>query len=404
MSVQLSTYVVPLLLVPWQTRVLTPEGYGRFSVAMAIMMYFISFAQYGFKLTVTPQISIHRDDRDKRSQLFWTTLFAQLVIATVGFVVLLALSSVVRRLADDRELLMIGYGAVLGTSLNPEWYMQGTENLVLSSIVTFSGRVLSLPAMFLLVHSTQDIDWAMGINSAVPLLTSVVVLTYLFSRREVAFVRTSVPQIVAGLRAGWQVFVAAFSVNFYAYTNTVVLGLVAGNVEAGYFAAADKLVKAALSTMSPLSSVAYPRISRLMHHARADAMIFLRKLLVAQGAIMLVVSVIIFASAPYVVKILYGAHYMPTIDVLRWMAFLPFLTGLTNIFGMQTMLPLGMQRQFSWILLASGALNIAMIYVLATSFGASGAAAAVLLTEAAVVTAMVYTLHAEGVVQSLVSR
>lgn len=399
MSVQLSTYVVPLVLVPWQTRVLTPEGYGRFSVVMAITMYFIVFAQYGFRLSVTPQVSIHRGDRARRSQIFWTTLCTQLVIAAVGFVVLLALCHIVTRVSEDRTLLMIGYGAVLGASLNPDWYMQGTENLILSSITAFTGRVLSLPAMLLLVHSKQDIAWAIGINSAVPLLTSIVVLGCLFSRREVAFVRTSVAEIVAALRAGWQLFVATFSVGFYAYTNTVVLGLVAGNVEAGYFAAADKLIKAALSAMSPLASVAYPRISRLVHHAREDAMIFLRKLLVAQGAIMLLISTIIFVSAPYVVKILYGVHFLPTVEVLRWMAFLPFLAGLNNVFGVQTMLSLGMKSRFGVIVLSSGLLNIMLIGGLASRFGASGAAAAALLTEAAIAAAMIFALYTEGIVQ-----
>ncbi|MBN3753589.1 flippase [Paraburkholderia sp. Tr-20389] len=402
--VQISTYVVPMLIVPWQTRVLTAEGFGRLSVAMAIIMYFVNLAQYGFDLTVTPQISVHRDDREKRTELFWTTLTAQILIAIAGFIALMALTFIVGRLADDRELLAIGYGTALGASLCPGWYMQGTEKLKLLSMVTLTSRVLSLPAMFLLVRTKSDIYWAMGINSAVTMGASVVILGYVLLRKEVGRFRTSVADIVAACRAGWQVFVAVFSVNFYAYTNTVVLGFVAGNVEAGYFAAADKLVKAGIGMITPLSNAAYPRISYLMHHARDDAMVLLRKLLAAQGTIMLAVSLTIFVSAPYAVKVLYGAHFIPTTDVLRWMAFLPLMAGLANIFGVQAMLPLGMKNQFSRILLSSGALNVVLIYFLATWFAAVGAAAAVLITQTAVVVAMAYTLHSKGVVQALDSR
>lgn len=343
--VQISTYVVPILIVPWQTRVLTAEGFGRLSVAMAIIMYFVNFAQYGFDLTVTPQISVHRDSRDKCTELFWTTLTAQILIAIAGFIALMALTFIVGRLADDRKLLAIGYGTALGASLCPGWYMQGMEKLKLLSMVTFTGRVLSLPAMLLLVRTKSDIYWAMGINSAVTFGASLVILGYVLLRGEVGRFRTSIADIVAALRAGWQVFVAVFSVNFYAYTNTVVLGFVAGNVEAGYFAAADKLVKAGIGMITPLSNAAYPRMSYLMHHARDDAMALLRKLLAAQGTIMLAVSLTIFVSAPYAVKVLYGAHFLPTTDVLRWMAFLPLMAGLANIFGVQAMLPLGMKNQ-----------------------------------------------------------
>lgn len=53
---------------------------------------------------------------------------------------------------------------------------------------------------------------------------------------------------------------------------------------------------------------------------------------------------------------------------------------------------------------SSGALNVVLIYVLATWFAAAGAAAAVLITQTAVVVAMAYTLYSKGVVQAFDTR
>jgi nucleoside-diphosphate-sugar epimerase len=60
----------------------------------------------------------------------------------------------------------------------------------------------------------------------------------------------------------------------------------------------------AMAVQQPLSLAAYPRISYLMHHARDDAMTFPRKLLAVQDAIMLLISLAIFVSAPQAVKVL----------------------------------------------------------------------------------------------------
>ena len=397
MTVQISTYVVPLLTLPWLTRVLSPDGYGRLSFALAFTTYFVTFTNYGFYLTATPQVAIHRHDRTRRSQIFWTTFLAQLLIMATGFVVLLLLTFAFQRLAQDRGLLVIGYGMVLGASLLPTWYFQGVEDLRAISILVFAGRALSIPAMFLLVRDRGDLEWAMGVNGAVPMLSGIGVMIYLLLRREIEFVRIQPGEIFAALRDGWRVFMATAVADFYASSNTVVLALVSGNVAAGYFAAGDKLIRAALGMLGPLKTAAYPHISYLMHHAREDAFAFLRKMLMVQGTIVLFMSLAIFLAAPFAVHLLYGPQFMPTVDVLRWMAFVPFMAAMTDVFGVQTMLPLGLKVPFSRILIASGVFNFVLLALLTKLFGATGAAATVLATETMIVIAMAYTLSQQGV-------
>lgn len=397
MTLQISTYVVPLITLPLLTRVLGPEGYGQLAFALAVIAYFINFTNYSFDLTATPRIALARENRAERSRVFWATFLAQITITVAGFAILLALTFIVDRFAVDRMLLIIGFGMTLGAALTPSWYFQGVENLRTMSLLLFASRVLSIPAMFLLVRERSDVSLAMVVNAAVPLGSGIAIFVYMFIRREVEFVRVSIADIVDTLTGGWQVFLASTSVAFYASTNTVLLGFVSGNVAAGYFAAGDKLIRAAISMLQPMKAAAYPHISYLMHHARDDAMTFLRKLFVVQGAMVLAISLCIFFGAPLAVRILYGATYGPTIDVLRWMAFIPFMAGMTDLFGVQTMLPLGMKTAFSRVLISSGFLNVALLPLLAKWFAERGAAAAVLVAESAVAAALAYILYAQGV-------
>jgi PST family polysaccharide transporter len=397
MLLQVSTYAAPLLTLPLLTRILSPGGYGRLAFAMAFANYFVVFTNYGFGLTATPKISINRANRAERSRIFWETVLSQATLTFAGLIILVSLTFIFPRLAEDRDLLLLGFGMAIGAMLIPTWYFQGIEDLRIISTIVFTGRVLSVPAMFLLVRSPKDIYWAMAVNTLVPMLSGIAIFIHLYRSRQLDFVRTPVSAIVAALKDGWSVFMATALTEVYASTNIVLLALISGNVAAGYFAAGDKLIRAALGMLSPLKTAAYPRVSYLMHHARDDAFAFLRRMLALQGSAVAVISVTVFVVAPYVVHLLYGPKFEPTVDVLRWMAFVPLMNGLTDIFGVQTMLPLGMKAQFSRVLLGSAALNFSLLAVLAHLFAEQGAAATVLIVQATVAVAMATTLYMQGV-------
>src|SRR6478752_585732 len=93
MTLQVSTYLAPLLTLPWLARVLGPGEYGRLSFGLAFVAYFISLTNYSFSLTATPKVSINRESRELRSKIFWETIVTQAALAGAGFFVLLALTS-----------------------------------------------------------------------------------------------------------------------------------------------------------------------------------------------------------------------------------------------------------------------------------------------------------------------
>jgi polysaccharide transporter, PST family len=116
-----------------------------------------------------------------------------------------------------------------------------------------------------------------------------------------------------------------------------------------------------------------------------------------QGSIALALSLALLAVAPVLIRLVFGSQYEDTIDVLRWLALLPFLVGLSNVLGIHTMIAMGMNRMMSRILVSAGAINLALLLVLATRFGAVGAAMSVVITEFFVTATMAAVLHRNNV-------
>lgn len=74
------------------------------------------------------------------------------------------------------------------------------------------------------------------------------------------------------------------------------------------------------------------------------------------------------------------------------MAFVPLVVAMSNVMGYETMLPLGMEKIYSKVLITASVFNLIIIYPLISWKGAEGTAFAVLCTETLVTTIMAVIL------------
>ena len=88
-GVQGANYIIPLITLPYLVKVLGPIGYGGLNFSLAFIQYFSLLADYGFNLSITKQISVMQNNKEKISELFWTAMLCKLGLAMLGFVILI---------------------------------------------------------------------------------------------------------------------------------------------------------------------------------------------------------------------------------------------------------------------------------------------------------------------------
>ncbi|WAT01799.1 oligosaccharide flippase family protein [Rouxiella chamberiensis] len=69
--IQGAGYILPLVTLPYLVRVLGPSQYGILGFSFAFVQYFTLIVQYGFDLSATNKIAIHKEDKTLVSQVFW---------------------------------------------------------------------------------------------------------------------------------------------------------------------------------------------------------------------------------------------------------------------------------------------------------------------------------------------
>ncbi|SDR50062.1 flippase [Paraburkholderia tuberum] len=385
---QAANMLLPLATFPYLLRVLRPGHFGEYVFAQAIVGYLVLLTEYGFNWSSTAYVARVQNDRYAVSKIFWATQGAKALIAVVCLAILLLAAFFVARLRELLPVLLATYPLVIGTVLFPQWLFQGLERMMFTTISILSARLLLLPLTFFLVHSPAD-TWIASLISSTSMVAAGLVASILIAKnRMIIAMMPSKADIIEALREGWHTFISTAAISLYTTTNSVVLGFLAGNAAVGYFGVADKIRNVAQAPLGPLSNAIYPRVTALFSEDSAKAFALVRKMFYLLGSTMLLASVALWAGAELIVRVAMGPGYEPAVVVLKWMALMPLLICLSNVLGVQVMLPLGMKKKVSEILIASGFFNLALLFPLVSLYGAQGAAMSALATEFLVTTSM----------------
>lgn len=373
---QVMNYAVPLATVPYLVRVLGPANFGLLSFAQAIVIYFDLLTDYGSLLSATRAVAVHRNDFQALARIFWRTAGARLALALACALALSVLVLAAPPLRAAGALYAAAFLTVIGTAVFPVWFFQGIEQMKYVTAAHSSARLLTVPALFLLVRHPDHYVRAAVVQGAVPVLAGLLVAPVLWKRLRHGFYRPTLAEIGGVLRDGWSAFVANSALVFNATATITVLGVVAGPTEVGYYSAADKVIRALSSLLNPVTQALYPHLNSLKTRAPHRIAGLMRRSYFWIGLLAFCVSLATFALARPVGLALWGHGFLRSVAVLRYLSPLPFLLALVNLIGIQTLLVLGLDSLVSRAVFACALVNVGLTVWLSASSGALGAAAA----------------------------
>lgn len=391
-AVQWASLLLPLLTLPVLARELEPEALGLLIFAQSFAGLLRLLPEYGFGLSGSRDVAAVRDDPAAVAEEVAGVMSAKLVLGAAALLPALVALVAVPGFRDHPDHLAWAVLDALALGLNPLWYFRGLEEGVLRfSTITFVTRVVGAVAIVALVRDPQDVALALAVTALTDLLGSVLGVWMMYRRTRYVGMRLSLA--VPRLRGGGHLFVSTAAATFYTAANSFMLGLVASAGQVALFGAAERLSRAAVRALAPVSQAIFPRTSYLVASGQVErARTLAARSLVVLGAIGCLIGGVLALAAPLIVDVVLGPGYDGAVDVLRILALLVPLIAISDVLGVQWMIPLGMDRPFTAVIVGAGALNLVLLLVLGAAFGAEGAAFAVAGVELAVLAALASVL------------
>jgi PST family polysaccharide transporter len=395
-SIQVVNYILPLITVPYLVRVLGPEKYGLIAFAQAFIGYFVLLTDYGFNLSATREISINRDNKERVSAIFSSVLLIKAVFMLINFLVLCLFVFSINKFRTEWLLYLLTFGIILGGVLFPGWLFQGMERMRHIAVLNILAKTIFTISIFVFVRSRSDYIYIPLINSCGYVVVGIISLWLIIKKFGVKIRIPSFIDIKRQLKEGWHIFISTIAISFYTISNTFILGLFTNNTIVGYYSAGEKIVKAVVGLIGPLSQTIYPYISKMASESKENALAFIRKLVRLVGIPTFFISLTLLIFAPELSNIILGRQFNESIIVIRILSFFPFIIGLSNIFGIQVMLNFGLKQIFSRILMSASLINILSALILVTPLQHIGISISVLITEIFVTTSMFIALQRNG--------
>ena len=372
--------LLPLITIPYISRVLDPEGVGRVSFIDSFTYYFITIAEFGIMVYGMREVARQKKDPKALKKLLGELLTLHL-LSSVFAMILYAISvALIWYKMQDMRLLLFSFSFLLVNSFACEWYFLGLERfryITLRSLVT---RVLGILSIFLLVTREDDYYIYYAIIAGVAIINSIWNNIVLFREHPVSFGRTN-----------WRKHVPSISITYLislVYSiplllDNVLLGLSTVSVAVvGYYAFAMKMVKTAGLLLTDALLVFFPRVVTYLKEKNYEQL---------QATISRSVQLIIFFAVPVctglfllsgeLVRIFLGEAFMPAALDLRIRAFFPFIRAYNLFLSKQILIPYDKEKLFLKSLVAGSSVFIVLTLILSAKYGDKGACVAILVAE-----------------------
>ncbi len=395
MILTMSQFLFPLITFPYVSRILLPVGTGKVSFATSVISYFLMFAQLGIPTYGIRACAKVRDNRLELTRTAHELLTLNILTSILSYIVLFFALQYVGRLQDDKMLYIVISFNIFLNAIGMEWLYKALEQYTYITIRSLVFKAVSVISMFMLVHNQEDYVIYGGItilaSSASNIFNFITVHKYIDMK------------LVGGysIKRHWKPVLIFFAMScattIYTHLDTVMLGFMASDIDVGYYNAAVRIKSILVSIVTSLGAVLLPRASYYVQNNQMEEFHKITKKainFVFLVSIPLMLYFIFFAKEG--IYFLSGEAY--TGSILPMQIIMPTLLfiGLTNIMGIQMLVPLGLEKKVLYSVIAGAVVDVILNALLIPRFVSSGAAIGTVAAEIVVFVTQYIALREEA--------
>lgn len=354
---QFFNLALPLFTYPYLINVLGKETYGITVLAQSIIGYFLILISFGFNISATKEVSIYRDDKEKLSEIVSSIFIIKGILLVVSFIILYFLISYTNTSQGYSTLFYLTFWMCIYEWIFPTWYFQGIEKMKYITILSLISRLIFLVFVFVFIKKTSDYILFPIINGIGAIVSGIIGLYVIFYLHKIKFSLQKAQTLLMYFKESVPMFVSQSSVKIYVNSNKVVIGYLLGLQEVAYYDLAEKIVTVLKTPQAILGQVLFPKINK-------DRNInFIKKMFNYSVSINFMIVIIGFIFIKYLILLLGGETMLPAINVFYGLSFTVPIAAISNIFGIQLLIPFGYTRKFTFVIVSSGLFYLLIVYL-----------------------------------------
>jgi polysaccharide transporter, PST family len=354
-----ANYILPLITVPYLVRTIGIEKFGLISFASALTAYFVMLSDFGFCLSATRDIAVHREDSSKVSEIFCSVMIIKFVLIILCSLILLSLVFFVPRFKMDWYVYVLTFGMVIGHAVFPTWFFQGMEEMKYITILNVTAKSIFTASIIIFIRQPSQFYFVPIFNSSGFIIAGVIAQYLIYRKFKVRLYIPKLRVIIDKLKDSSQFFLSRVSASIFTTSNAFVLGLLTSNEIVGLYVAAEKIFVAFQQLYQPLNDVLYPYI------AKERNLGFFRKIFYLAVSLNLLIATFVFIFSGSIVQLIFGSGFEITADILRIFSLTLVIVVPTVLLGYPYLAAMGFAKYANLAVVYASIIHLAGLLILA---------------------------------------
>jgi PST family polysaccharide transporter len=267
-AIQVVSYLIPLVTIPYFARVLTISGMGQLAIANAAGLAGGVIMDYGILQSGTRYAAKHSTDRRMLNQYLTITSFLKILIFS-GIILTFAIVAIA--VPQVKLHFWVYFWALFSAAISclfPLWLFQGLLIVPKAAKILVATRFLAAGAAISLIRSPSD-TYIVPMTQSLAALISLILAANLINRSlSFRLVRVTVVEIQALAHDNWKLFSATTWGIIHTYGSIIIIGVMLPTQSVGFYSIAERISQAFVSFFNIAAQTTFPTLVR--RFARSD--------------------------------------------------------------------------------------------------------------------------------------
>lgn len=386
LSYQILTIILPIITVPYVTRIFTSEVLGNYIFYNSIVSYFSLFAMLGIGVYGTKQIAAASDV----SSTFWNIYAIQLIASILAIVVYLIVAFSIPQMSGVIPLI-VGI-TLFANMMDISWLFSGKEDFKKITIRNIVVRLIGVISIFTFVKSSDDLYLYVFLIVIFDFLGQFVM--WVPAKKFIKRPSFNAKVIKKNLHPIVLLFLPQVAISLYVVLDRTLLGLLGSYSDVGIYEQGQKLISILLKVVSSLGVVMLPRVANLLSERRdKEAQNMVKFSFILYNLIIFPMIFGLISVNEVFVKLFLGQNFQDVKYVLYVIVFNIMFVGWTNILGYQVLVVRNKNKEFMLSTTIPAFVSVAVNIAVIPFFGYIGASITSVVVEILVFAIQWYYSH-----------
>jgi len=380
----------PLITFSYVARVIEPVGIGTVSFVESICRYAILIAALGIPVYGVREVAKLKGNKIELSKLCSELLIihfvATLIVSVVYFITVLN----VQKLYVNIEYYLLGYMLVFSNIFILEWYFQGVEDFKFITVRTLFVRIITTVSVFFLVTNKNESYYFFLLTVFANVINGII--NFFYAKRSLNLsLSLNFKSLKRHISPLFFIFSTTISISIYILLDTIMLGFLADEKAVGFYSTALRISKVPMLFVGALGLVLIPQLSFSFHQNDLEKF----KLLISKSLNFVItfsfpVIFFVLGISNQLIYVFAGKHYTEAATTLEILSVVVLLIGLSNVFGLQVLTPMGKDKYLTFAVLLGTIVSLILNFILIPLYQENGAAITNIIAEFFVTIATLY--------------